>query len=76
MSTWKDQKPRAKNEGQLLLIFISPHKFVTSQTVSRWIVGFEFCHCLEFKLLFLRLIQQDPSPLLKPGLQAFLPRKC
>ena len=27
-----------KNEGQLLLSFISPHKFVTTQTVSRWIV--------------------------------------
>ena len=27
-----------KNEGQLLLSFISPHKFVTIQTVSRWVV--------------------------------------
>ena len=27
-----------KNEGQLFLSFISPHKFVTTQTDSRWIL--------------------------------------
>ena len=53
-----------KNEGQLLLSFISPHKFVTTQTVSRWIVevlslsGFVICHCH---------YQQDQPPHQKLG---------
>ena len=33
-----------------------------------------FCHYLGLILLFLRFIQQHPSPLLKPRVQALLPR--
>ena len=38
MFIWKEQRLGEKNEGQLLLSFISHHKFVTTQIVSRWIV--------------------------------------
>ena len=50
MSTWREQKPGEKNEGQLLLSFISSHKFVTIQTVYRWLL--RFYHCLQLILVF------------------------
>ena len=60
-----------KNEGQLLLTFVRPHEFVTSETVSR----LRFCPCLGLILLFLRFIQQYCLFCLQSSPHAFLPRE-
>ena len=74
----KGLKKKKKNEGQLLLSFISPHKFVTAYAVARWIV--EILSLPGTDTSVFKLIQQDRFDSskarmthLKLGLQAFLP---